>query len=226
MKTQTEQIDMMAELFIDKLQEKVWEYWIPPLSADKYLIKVQGTQSLEEKKDVLQKLVLCYRSETMSNKGYYTEDIRNKFVRTFLSLTSMPLIKENIAEFLLREGGYCEKVRDYESGAVFYAASAGLSVEDPFIRYFSLNNLGFCLNFIRKFDEAEKVLRQAIAFDPGKYNSWKNLGVSLEWQGQYEEAAESFLKAYNLSKGEPRAHLHLKRLLDRHPTLKKLPCFS
>jgi len=226
MKTQTEHIDMMAELFIDKQQEKITEFWIPPLSVEEYINKARGAHDFKEKKESLKAIILHYRSKTMSFNGQYTKDLSEELVGILKSFESIALFKNEVAGLLLQEGSYCEKARDYESGIVFYRACFGLSVEDPFIKYFSLNNLGFCLNVCRKFDEAERILRQAIAFAPNKYNSWKNLGVSLEWQGQYEEAAECYLKAYNVSKGEPRSHLHLKRLLDRHPTLKKLPCFA
>lgn len=226
MKVQIESIDMMAELFIDKQQEKITEFWIPPLSVEEYLNKARIVLNSDEKRDALEAVVLHYRSKTMAHKGIYTKILSEELAGILKNFESFPLFKNEVAGFLLREGAYCEKARDYESGIVFYSACVDLSVEDPMIRYFSLNNLGFCLNFFRRFDEAEKVLRQAIAFDPEKYNSWKNIGVSLEWQGQYEEAAECYLKAYNVSKGEPRTHLHLRRLLDRRPTLKKLPCFA
>lgn len=226
MKIQVEQPDMMAELFIDKQQGGVTECWIPPMPIEEYLKKARTAANIEEKRDALEAIILHYRSKTMSLNWQYTKVLSGELVGILKSFELVPLFKKEVAGFLLQEGFYCEKVRDYESGIVFYSACVDLPVEDPFIKYYSLNNLGFCLNVCRKFDEAERILRQAIAFNSEKYNSWKNLGVSLEWQGQYEEAAECYLKAYNISKGEPRSHLHLKRLLDRHPTLKKLPCFA
>ncbi|MEI7999639.1 MAG: tetratricopeptide repeat protein [Candidatus Omnitrophota bacterium] len=226
MKNNLETVDMMAELFIDKQQVGVTEYWIPPLSVEEYLNKARATSNLEEKTEALRSIILHYRSKHMDKNGCYIELLRKELVGILESFVDFPLFKTTVAEFLLREGAYCEKARDFESGVVFYGACAALSVEDPMIKFFSLNNLGFCFNYVRKFDEAEKVLRQAIAFDPNKYNAWKNLGVSLEWQGQYEEAVECFIKAITISKGEPRSRLHLNRLLERHPTLKKLPCFA
>lgn len=218
MKIQSEPIDMMAELFIDKQQGGVTEYWVPPLSVEELLNIVSTSSDTEEKKDSLKSVVLHYRYKTMPNNGFYT---------TALSAELASILKKFRATGpLLEEGVYCERIRDFESAIVFYDACLVSYPEDQFIRYYSLNNLGFCLNFSRKFEEAENMLRVAIVIYPGKYNAWKNLGISLEWQGQYEEAAECYLKAYNLSKGEPRSHLHLKRLLDRHPTLKKLPAFA
>jgi hypothetical protein len=49
--------------------------------------------------------------------------------------------------------------------------------------------------------------------------------VSLEWQGQFEESVECYFKAVRRGRGEPRSQMHLKRILDRHPTLRKLSCF-
>ena len=226
MKKESDSIDMMAELFIDKQQEGITEWLVPPLTKEECLKKAREAINQDEMIEALGQLILSFRSENISRNGFYTGLLANKLADILNSFVSVPSFKNEVADFLLREGSYCEKARDYESGVVFYRACVALMSEDPFNRYFSLNNLGFCLNVVRKFDEAEKVLRKAIDFSPEKYNAWKNIGVSLEWQGQYEEAAECYLKAYNVSKGEPRSHLHLKRLLDRHPTLKKLPCFN
>jgi len=226
MKIKIEQPDMMAELFIDKQQEGITEFWIPPMSVEEYLNKAKITSNLDEKREALESVILYYRSKTIATSGCYTENLCEELVEILKSFTSVPLFKDEVAGLLLGEGAYCEQARDYKNGVIFYSACVAVSFEDKQNKYFSLNNLGFCLNFVRRFDEAEKVLRQAIAFDPERYNALKNLGVSLEWQGQYEEAAECYLKAYNVSGGEPRSHLHLKRILDRYPTLKKMPCFQ
>ena len=63
----------------------------------------------------------------------------------------------------------------------------------------------------------------AIDIQPEQYNAWKNLGVSLEHQEQYEEAAECYLKAVVCSEGEKRTIDHLFRLVERHPSLKETP---
>lgn len=224
MNTQTASIDMMTELFVDKLQVKPMEHWLPPLSAEALLEQVRKAKGVRDKKDALEDLVLSYRVKTLPANGHYTEPLAKELIGHLNAFVRSIHLGDHAAVLLVREGAYCERVRDYDRAVLFYRASTQMPISDPEMRYFSYNNLGFCLNYQRRFEEAERVLRKAIEFDPQHYNAFKNLGVSLEWQGQYEEAAECYLKAVRISKGqEPRSVLHLKRLLERHPTLKHLP---
>jgi tetratricopeptide (TPR) repeat protein len=57
--------------------------------------------------------------------------------------------------------------------------------------------------------------------NPERYNAWKNLGVTLEHQGKYEEAAERYQKAAICSRGERRSIRHFFRLLKRQPVLRE-----
>lgn len=219
--TKTDDIDMMAELFIDKQEEGHREWWIPPESEEAYLAKAVQATTTKERLEALRSIVLIYRSKNISSDGKYAENTRRALI-----LIIEQNAKELAADMLIYEGGYCEKGRDFESAVDFYSACVRTYKADIKVIYFSHNNLGFCLNILRRFDEAEKYLREAIFTSPEKYNAWKNLGVSLEWQGQYEEAAGAYLRAVQLSRGELRSQMHLKRILDRHPSLKKIPCFS
>jgi tetratricopeptide (TPR) repeat protein len=161
-----------------------------------------------------------YRFETSKTGGVYDPEKCDELIgiiRDFARKHPEPGIE--VGWMLGCEGSSSEKTNDYESALKFYKASLGFPVSDPNIRYFRLNNLGFCLNFFRKFDEAEEFLRAAVVMEPGRYNAWKNLGVTLEHQKKYEEAAECYLKAVRASRGEPRSIGHYRRLLDRQPVL-------
>ncbi len=221
MLTQTDQIDMMAELFLDKQQEGHREFWIPPESEEECLARVACASTTGEREEALGKIVLIYRAKNISNDGKYALDTRQALIRILEQHG-----KECTADMLIREGAYCEKGHDFASAVDFYVVCVRAQKTDTKLIYFSYNNLGFSLNFLQKFSEAERYLREAIFICPKKYNAWKNLGVSLEWQGQYEEAAGAYLKAVHLTRGEPRSQLHLKRILNRHPSLRKIPCFS
>ena len=72
---------------------------------------------------------------------------------------------------------------------------------------------------MRRFVAAEGFLRDAIEFDPGRYNAWKNLGVSLEHQGRHEEAAACYFEAVTKSGNERRSVLHFRRLVERESHL-------
>ena len=52
-----------------------------------------------------------------------------------------------------------------------------------------------------RLGQAEALLRQAIAKDGQQPTAWNNLGVVLNEQGKYAEAAETFKRAYALDNG-------------------------
>lgn len=58
--------------------------------------------------------------------------------------------------------------------------------------------------------------RDAIEIDPGSYNAYKNLGVALQGQRIYPEAAVLFLRAALSYPPDPRSLGHLEDLLSNH----------
>ncbi|MGH8120959.1 MAG: tetratricopeptide repeat-containing sulfotransferase family protein, partial [Gammaproteobacteria bacterium] len=63
----------------------------------------------------------------------------------------------------------------------------------------ALNLLGVLLAQSRQdYGEAERLITQAIGIDPGVAEYHNNLGLTLQQQGKYKEAAESFRCAINL----------------------------
>jgi len=49
------------------------------------------------------------------------------------------------------------------------------------------------------FVDGEKYCRTAIEIDPQRHNSYKNLGLALQGQGKYAEAAACFFQAALIS---------------------------
>ena len=52
--------------------------------------------------------------------------------------------------------------------------------------------------------------------DPRRHNAVRNLGLSLQGQGRYSEAAKAFMAAVNLCPDDLRAYVHLEDLLYSH----------
>lgn len=160
------------------------------------------------------------RVDTAHNRGKFSADACDHLIGMILDFARKnPQPGFEAGEMLGEQGDESEKFGDYESALKFYRASLRFPNDDVTSRYFQLNNLGFCLNFFCKFDEAEEYLRAAVVLCPWLYNAWKNLGVTLEHQGKYEEAAEYYMKAIELSRAEPRSVGHLRRLVVRQPVL-------
>ena len=82
--------------------------------------------------------------------------------------------------------------------------------------YFLHNNFGYCLNQVGKYQEAEKYCRAAMDIEPGRHNAWKNLGIALQGQGLYAEAAKNLILATKLCPADSRALAHLEDLIAGH----------
>ena len=216
--------DMTSELFISSRVNT--EFCIPPYSKEDYLKKLESETNADEKTKSLEALIQIYRSKTVKNGGKYSNAVCGKMISILHKHGLNPALTERVACMLLKEGAYCEKLRDYQNALRFYESSLPFDLKAQESRYFRLNNLAFCLNFLRRFEEAETFLRSAVEIEPLFYNAWKNLGVSLEHQGQFEESAECYLKAITLSDGEERSVKHLIRLVERYPVLEKVPAVT
>lgn len=121
----------------------------------------------------------------------------------------------------LKMGQIAEGMNDFTAAVDFYSQALRLEPEETEIWYFVNNNLGFSLNQLGRFSEAEGYCRAAIKIDPNLYNAFKNLGVSLEGQGALAEAAANYIQAVKKEAGDPRALNHLQDLLARNPRLLK-----
>jgi len=115
------------------------------------------------------------------------------------------------------KGQLMEHIRDWESAIRFYSKALEFRSQDEINRYFIHNNIGFSLNQLKRYSEAEKYLREAIALDPSRANAFKNLGLSLEGQGRFGDAARSFMAAVQADASDPRALKHLEELAEQHP---------
>lgn len=76
------------------------------------------------------------------------------------------------------------------------------------MRALALTNLGYLHQLAQRFDEAERVLAQAVGIDPSIASAWSNLGVTRRNLGK-PEAAEAFQRAYELDRDNPQTMNHL-----------------
>jgi tetratricopeptide (TPR) repeat protein len=123
------------------------------------------------------------------------------------------------AKFAFTLGEIAECVQDYERSIRFYSDSVALHHSWEHIRYYANNNLGYCLNTVGRFAEAEPYCRTAISNGPTTSNAYKNLGISLEGQGRLQEAVETYILGTQADSGDNRSFLLLHELLKREPSL-------
>lgn len=78
-----------------------------------------------------------------------------------------------------------------------------------------LNDLAWILNLRKKYEEAEKTSRAALALNDKSYVLWDTLGVILTAEEKYPEAEKAMQKAVELSKDKPSILLHMADLQSR-----------
>ena len=126
---------------------------------------------------------------------------------------------EERAEMFFFLGQVSERMNDFESAVRFYKIALELEPRSDFYAYFVRNNLGYSLNQLDRYVDAEKHLRRAIEIDPNIANAHKNLGLSLEGQGRNAEAVQSYIAAIQANASDSRALKHLEELANRQREL-------
>jgi tetratricopeptide (TPR) repeat protein len=126
---------------------------------------------------------------------------------------------EQKAECVLTMGQAMEQVNDFPAAVRYYKEALALEPTHTFTWYFINNNLGFSLNTLGQFSEGEVYCRKALEIEPGRPNAHKNLGISLQGQGEFREAARCFIAATQANAADARAFRLLQELLKQHPEL-------
>jgi len=126
---------------------------------------------------------------------------------------------EKHAGYYVNMGVNMVKRQNFEAGIYFYSQAYSLEPENTTTWCLINNNLGFCLNQVGRFAEAEGYCRSAIKIDPERHNAYKNLGVSLAGQGQYAQGARNYIKALRENAADPRALKLLEQLFAEHPEI-------
>lgn len=123
---------------------------------------------------------------------------------------------EDQAACFLAMGQLMEQRSNYEAALRFYRGAFRIEPVNSRTWYLINNNLGYCLNHFGRNKEAEPLCRAAIRIDPLRHNAYKNLGICLEGQGRYAEAAMSFVEAVRANASDARALKLLAKLLAAH----------
>lgn len=118
--------------------------------------------------------------------------------------------------FAFYMGSIYEQRKFYHDAVEWYfkANNHSGNVTDEKIKYFIKNNLAYCLNIMERHSEAEYLCREAININSDRHNAFKNIGISLEAQGKYREAADSFIIATLLCPHDSRAMALLEELVN------------
>jgi tetratricopeptide (TPR) repeat protein len=98
-----------------------------------------------------------------------------------------------------------------------FIAALELAPKKRKVGYVLHNNIGFCLNSLGRFSEGEKYCRRAIELDWIRASGYRNLGISLQGQGDLVGAAWAFAEAVKADPADDRARLLLDKLIATYP---------
>lgn len=138
------------------------------------------------------------------------------YVRRLLELNQSP---GGAATHLLQLGQLEERRGDFERAADYYQRGLDAGPVAIHTCYFLRNNLGYSLNQLGRFAEAEPLLREAIRIDPEQPNAYKNLGLCLWGLERHVEAAVCFIDATRVNAADARSLNHLEQLAAAHPEI-------
>jgi tetratricopeptide (TPR) repeat protein len=144
------------------------------------------------------------------------QEVSFGYVQRLLSQTTDP---EKLARCYLTLGQLMEQIDDYQAAISYYRQAFELEPVSSTTWYFINNNLGYCLNVGGAYKAAEPYLRAAIQIDPDRYNAYKNLGISLQGQGDCVGAARAYVKATQADASDGRALRLLEILIQTHPEI-------
>ena len=206
MNTQPKPLNMKEELYIDALRESV-TYCIPAGAHEWSVKALRRAMTGEEKIRALETLLKVCNAEGCFWEGINVID----------QVISDPDMAEHRSRLLFLAGEMSAGLFEYDKATGYYARSLACPIRTKGQHIATVTKLGFCNLYRQDFKGAEEWSRWAIKLGPGSWEAWKNLGVSLEHQGQIEEAFLAYFKAVFLSRGRAVPVMHMIRLSQRHP---------
>ena len=199
------------------VDDELFNFTIPRQPEGKRVSQEEAERSLLEKLEkvgpndetILQELAFFY---FITDR----EQIAKTYFDRLIANTDDP---EKRAGYYVNMGGSMIRQQNFEAGIYFYSQAFSLEPENTTTWCLINNNLGFCLNQVGRFAEAEDYCRSAIKIDPECHHAYKNLGVALAGLGQYAKAARNFIEA---TRADATALLSMKlldQLIVEHPEI-------
>lgn len=185
------------------------EWEVVSLEEEKELLLKQLKDSNHTCKDTLWKLGRVY--SFMKRQ----DDALNCIYR----LMQLSDDTEENACYFLALGQLMEQKGDYQGALQYYRGAFCLKPSQSYVWYLINNNLGFCLNELKRYNEAEPYLLAAIKIDPTRPNAFKNLGLCFMGRGDYIKATEKFIESIKTDASDPRSLGHLEKIVLGHPEL-------
>jgi tetratricopeptide (TPR) repeat protein len=109
--------------------------------------------------------------------------------------------------------------QELETALNHFSAALALNPTTKKVEYVLLNNTGYCLNVLGRYNEGEQQCRKALEIDCVRPSAYRNLGVSLHGQGDIIGCAWALVEAAKADSSDNRARVLLEKLLSSNPAL-------
>jgi tetratricopeptide (TPR) repeat protein len=147
----------------------------------------------------------------------------NRIARNDLAAQVMMSLMEHCADH--EEQAFCymslgqiaEQQGQFLLALDYYRQGLKLKPSTKLVMYYLHNNIGFCLNTGKRYRDGELFCRTAIEIDSQRANGFKNLGISLEGQGDLLGAAWAYAEANRLDPADPNVLRLLRKTVARQP---------
>ena len=126
---------------------------------------------------------------------------------------------EQTAHCYLALGQMATDEQRLDDALKFFTLALELAPKRKKVAYVLHNNIGFCLNSLARYSEGEAHCREAIEVDWTRASAYRNLGISLQGQGNARAAAWALVEAVRADPADERARAILHKLIGLMPTL-------
>ena len=109
--------------------------------------------------------------------------------------------------------------QEFEPAVNHFNAALAFKPASQKVQYVLFNNVGYCLNMLGRYPEGERQCRLALELDARRPSAYRNLGVSLQGQGNAIGAAWVLVEASKADPSDNRARAILEKLISLNPTL-------
>jgi len=177
----------------------------------------------EEERKLLARLRQQLTDAEFRDSLYELGCFYNRVARNDLAVQVMKILMtycndpEEQAFCYMSLGQISEQEGQYALAIRYYAAGLKLRARAKLLAYLLHNNMGSCLNSEKRYSEGEKFCRAAIQIDSERSAAFKNLGISLQGQGDVVGAAWAYAEASRADPSDARAVRLLRTLVAGHP---------
>jgi tetratricopeptide (TPR) repeat protein len=147
-------------------------------------------------------------------RGINKVESATQLLEGYIQLSKNP---EQSAHCHLALGQIATDEQRLDHALTHFIAALELAPKKRKVSYVLHNNIGFCLNSLGRFSEGEKYCRRAIELDWIRASGYRNLGVSLQGQGDAVGAAWALAEAVKADSADDRARLLLDKLVATNP---------